>query len=588
MWAVPTKTPAPMKSGFSSRSASVASRRAPFPARVAMQPAAPAPRGLGAPLDPPRKGPITRRRLGVSRSSLAAGMEGMDGGRLECDPITYTVNMFTSDTITMEDGSAPEKLPEVEIVSADSIEEASEETKGGILEVAMLAIPALGAVLADPLMSLVDTACVGQVSSIQLAALGPNTALFNFFFHVFAFVGVATTSILASNSTEAPGITDEERNRRVVLRETMLSHALVVALVAGVSCMCGLLSFGPELLRIMGTPDEMMAPGLTYLYVRALAFPAMLFNIVCQGVCMGQQDSMSPLKIYGFASIFNVVFDMLLILKLGYGIAGAAWATTAGQYVGSILFLINMVRKGRDGSGIKLKFAGLPGMKDLGPFVDMAKTLVTRSLSLNTAYACLARNAALCGIVPLAAHQVTMQVFWLFSYVPEPLSMAVQSLIARDRTSKQRVHYLARTTMTVGLVAGFVLAAGVAAVLYGCPYIFTTDAAVVAVVHTLAPYAMLSVIICSLAMVGDGIGIGTQAFAHLAPSSVLCCIIVYLALMGVAYMGGGIVGVWATTVLFFGVRLLLHLIYFASKGEGNPLRKLRPDEMDGFTAVAMA
>ena len=82
-------------------------------------------------------------------------------------------------------------------------------------------------------------------------------------------------------------------------------------------------------------------------------------------------------------------------------------------------------------------------------------------------------------------------------------------------------------------MSGFVLAAGCAAILYGCPYLFTTDAAVVAIVHRLAPFAMLSVVICSLAMVGDGIGIGTQAFAHLAPSSVLCCIIVYLALMGV-------------------------------------------------------
>lgn len=53
-----------------------------------------------------------------------------------------------------------------------------------VLQVLSVALPALGTVLADPLMSLVDTACVGQLSSVELAALGPNTAIFNFVFQV--------------------------------------------------------------------------------------------------------------------------------------------------------------------------------------------------------------------------------------------------------------------------------------------------------------------------------------------------------------------------------------------------------------------
>lgn len=53
-----------------------------------------------------------------------------------------------------------------------------------LLDVASLAVPSLGAVLADPLISLVDTACVGQVSSLELASLGPNTAIFNLIFQV--------------------------------------------------------------------------------------------------------------------------------------------------------------------------------------------------------------------------------------------------------------------------------------------------------------------------------------------------------------------------------------------------------------------
>ena len=53
-----------------------------------------------------------------------------------------------------------------------------------LANVAALAIPALGIVIVDPLMSLVDTACIGRTSSLQLAALAPNSAVFNMIFQV--------------------------------------------------------------------------------------------------------------------------------------------------------------------------------------------------------------------------------------------------------------------------------------------------------------------------------------------------------------------------------------------------------------------
>lgn len=61
--------------------------------------------------------------------------------------------------------------------------------KREVKEIVSLALPALGSVISDPLMSLVDTGCIGQTSSTQLAALGPNTAIFNFVFQVFSFLG---------------------------------------------------------------------------------------------------------------------------------------------------------------------------------------------------------------------------------------------------------------------------------------------------------------------------------------------------------------------------------------------------------------
>ena len=51
----------------------------------------------------------------------------------------------------------------------------------------------------------------------------------------------------------------------------------------------------------------------------------------CLLCSLGMQDSWGPLKVLAIASLVNLFGDILLCTVLGYGIAGAAWATTASQ-----------------------------------------------------------------------------------------------------------------------------------------------------------------------------------------------------------------------------------------------------------------
>lgn len=66
-----------------------------------------------------------------------------------------------------------------------------------------------------------------------------------------------------------------------------------------------------------------------------------------QGICLGQQDSLTPLKVFASVAMLNLVGDVYLILGRGLGVFGAAAATTAAQYVGALYFfnyLRNKVR----------------------------------------------------------------------------------------------------------------------------------------------------------------------------------------------------------------------------------------------------
>eukprot|EP00239_Pterosperma_sp_CCMP1384_P012660 CAMPEP_0197865472 /NCGR_PEP_ID=MMETSP1438-20131217/43676_1 /TAXON_ID=1461541 /ORGANISM="Pterosperma sp., Strain CCMP1384" /LENGTH=190 /DNA_ID=CAMNT_0043483949 /DNA_START=497 /DNA_END=1072 /DNA_ORIENTATION=- len=187
-------------------------------------------------------------------------------------------------------------------------------------------------------MSLVDTACVGQIGSLQLASLSPNTAIFNLVFQVFAFLGIATTSVFASKA--ARGVTAEEHSQQKQVCSTLMSNALTLAVVCGVLCTVVMELVPVTLLTWMGASPDMMSHALTYFRIRALACPAVMVMCVCQGAFLGQQDAWTPLKVFVAAGLINLVGDWYLILQAGTGVAGAAWATLFAQYAGALMFLV--------------------------------------------------------------------------------------------------------------------------------------------------------------------------------------------------------------------------------------------------------
>ncbi|KAI7838915.1 hypothetical protein COHA_007321 [Chlorella ohadii] len=361
-----------------------------------------------------------------------------------------------------------------------------------VQEMLAFAVPALGMVLADPLMSLIDTgeACVGRVSSLQLAALGPNTALFNFAHNLFAFLGVATTNIIASNSLKAAGLDAKTLKRRRAAAERTLCNSLTLAVVCGLVVGTLLLTCGRTLLAGMGTAPELMQPAWEYLAFRALAAPAVLIMSVSQGACLGQQDAWTPFSVLAAAGLLNAVGDVYLISQVGMGVAGAAIATAGAQYLGAAFFIWHLWRKGRSPGGVRLRWV-------MREFLLVAATLFTRTIFGMSAYFSMTRAATQLGTLATAAHQVAMQTFWFLSYFPEPLSLTAQTLLARDRANPARAAHWARLLLRSGAVLGVLLAAAVGAVFTRGSWLFTPDLAVQAAVAQLAPIAMLALGICA-------------------------------------------------------------------------------------------
>ncbi|NNF37932.1 MAG: MATE family efflux transporter, partial [Gemmatimonadetes bacterium] len=188
-----------------------------------------------------------------------------------------------------------------------------------------LALPALGALAADPLVSIVDTAFVGRLGVVPLAALGVNASVFSLAFVVFNFLAYGTTPMVARALARG--------DRRGAGK--LAVEALTLACAAGVVATALLLALAEPVLALMGATGDLGAPALSYLRIRALAGPAVLIVTAGHGIFRGWQDTRTPLWITLGPNVVNLVLDPLLIFGLGWGLEGAAIATVVAQWSGA-------------------------------------------------------------------------------------------------------------------------------------------------------------------------------------------------------------------------------------------------------------
>jgi putative MATE family efflux protein len=468
----------------------------------------------------------------------------------------------------------------------------------------LFALPALGFVLADPMMSLIDSACCGQVSSLQLAALGPTTALFNFVFQLLSFIGIATTNLVArsthsSSSNTNATIIDKTESTYISPGSIALITSMQLALFFGCIAAAFLFLLGPSLLSSMGTPSQLLPIGISYLRIRAVAAPCVLISAVASGACMGQQNSLTPFLIVVASGMMNGVGDVWLVMKLGLGAAGAALATVVAQCAAAAAFLYYLNHSHTDTTGSKNqkwirmhweKFLSPPDIYSIKEIFSVGSAILARTLFGMAAYFLMTVRATKLGVFASATHQIAMQMFWFLSYFAEPLNLAAQSTIARDlalihqaddnnignndsndasesnkalqnsllQTVKNREKIKSKVLLLLssGAITGLLLSALLFLCLTKAAFLFSRDTAVLKSVASPAIVlpAMAAIAACSVMMVFDGVSVGSGSLRHLPVGNALGLMMTIatlqytattttiLALMRVVYWGWVVCG----------------------------------------------
>ncbi|KAG0619294.1 hypothetical protein M758_4G129500 [Ceratodon purpureus] len=445
--------------------------------------------------------------------------------------ISHTIP--TSEEGSIEEENVLEQGPASVVESKNFFEQ--------LREIVVFAGPALGIWLSGPIMSLIDTAVVGNSSSLELAALGPGTVLCDQFCYIFMFLSVATSNLVATALAQ--------KNREEAAGH--LSRLLFVSLACGVGMFFfTYFSATPLMTAFVGAKNAALVPAaLPYVQIRAFAWPAVLVGMVAQSASLGMQDSWAPLKVLAIASSVNLFGDILLCTVLGYGIAGAAWATMASQYVAVILMLKCLNDKGYNPLAISI-----PSWKDLTVMVTLAGPVLLTMLSKVMFYTLITYLATSLGSVTLAGHQVMIGVYSLCTVWGEPLAQTAQSfmpaLICGVDRNLQKARDLLKSLMTIGLVVGFTLGCCAISVPWFFPQIFTKDPAIIAQMRSVSVPFLFSLAITPPTLSLEGTLLAGRDMKFLGFSMATCFIGGSIMLLTMHRLGLGLLGSWWTLAAF--------------------------------------
>ncbi|XP_074275440.1 protein DETOXIFICATION 46, chloroplastic-like [Silene latifolia] len=439
---------------------------------------------------------------------------------------------------------------EVEYVEPTKGIEVDQNMWEQIVEIVKFSGPATGIWICGPLMSLIDTAVIGQGSSLELAALGPGTVLCDYVGYVFMFLSIATSNMVATSLAQQ----DENQVQH------QISMLLFLGLASGVVMLVLTKFFGEwALTAFVGEKNMHLVPAANlYTQIRALAWPVILVGSIAQSASLGMKDSLGPLKALLIASALNGIGDIVLCSFLGYGIAGAAWATAVSQIVAAYAMVDALNRKGYNGFSFTI-----PSIIELKEIFEIAAPVFITMVSKVTFYGLIIYFATSMGTHVVAAHQVLGQIYGMCSVWGEPLSQTAQSfmpeLLYGANRNLVKARSLLKSLLIIGVSVGVVLGAVATSIPWLVPGFFTSDLAVIGQMHSVWIMFFLALCVTPCILPCEGTLLAGRDLKFISTSMTGCFALGALVLVLVRSQGLGLVGCWGALVGFQWARFLISL-----------------------------
>lgn len=408
-------------------------------------------------------------------------------------------------------------------------------------EIVALAVPAFGALVAEPLFVMADSAIIGHLGTAQLAGLAVASALLTTAVSIFVFLAYATTGAVARRVGAG--------ELSAAIRQGM--DGIWLALLLGAAVIAVVLPTAPALIDLFGASETATPYAVTYLRISSFGIPAMLVVLAATGVLRGLQNTRTPLYVAIGGFVANAILNVVLVYGAGLGIAGSAWGTVIAQCGMAAVYLVVVVRGARKhGASLRPDAAGIRASAQAGA------PLLVRTLSLRAVLMIATAVAARLGDTEIAAHQIILSLWSLLAFAMDAIAIAGQAIIGRylgagDSAGAKAV---CRRMVEWGIGSGIVL--GVLVIVSRPLFIplFTSDGAV----KDAALPALVVVALCQplsgIVYVLDGVLMGAGDGPYLAWAMLLTLAIFTPFALLIPSWGGGLTAVWGAMTLMMATR----------------------------------
>lgn len=417
----------------------------------------------------------------------------------------------------------------------------------------MLAVPTLGAILAEPLYVLTDTVIVGHLGTDLLAGLALASAVLVSLHTVLIFLAYGTTGIV--------GRLLGQGDKRSAVAQGVQALWLALAIGIVVSVTIGVL--GTHVLGLFSAEPAVSQSALTYLRISLVGFPGLLVMLAGSGHMRGLQNTVKPLAIAVATVVLNLAVELWLVYGLDLGIAGSAWSTVIAQWTGALVYIV-VVRRSALAHGVRLR----PHARSFARYGKIGLLLMVRTMALRGAFLLGVFVVARLGTIEVAAHQIAIEVWSFLALALDAIAIAGQALVAHALgagdvvTAREASRRMIGLSIQVGIVLGVV----VAAVSQPLASVFSPDAAVVSLTAFLLLWVAVMQPLNSVAFALDGILIGAGDLRFLAQAMVGAFAVFAAAALAIVWAGLGLGWVWLATGVFMAVRAAPLIKRFRQEG----------------------
>jgi putative MATE family efflux protein len=410
-------------------------------------------------------------------------------------------------------------------------------------EIARLAVPAFGALVAEPAYVLADTAIVGHLGTPQLAGLAVAAAILITGYSIFIFLAYGTTAAVA----RLIGAGDEREAAHQAVQSVWLALAISAVLVP-----VGLV-FSGRLVRAFGAAGAAAGYAETYLSISLLGVPAMLVTYAAVGYLRGRQDTRTPLVVAVAGAAANLLLEVVLILGLGYGIGASAASTVLVQWAAAAVYLVGVGRRPVE-LGVPLR----PSPRAVGRLARVGVALIVRTVALRLAFASATAVAARLGTAEVGAHQVAFEIWNALALALDAIAIAGQALVGRLLGAGDVAAARAATRRMIEISAAFGVLVGllVLATRGVLPGVFSGDPAVLALTSFVLLFVGGMQPVNGVVFALDGVLMGAGDMRYLAVTMLAASALFLLAAAVLVTTGAGLGWLWAAIVGLMLARLV--------------------------------